>query len=466
MSTEDQIRAAGARQTSMTSSVLAIIEPSVAADYVEFRSTQRSSAVQFASLAISRPTHTARLAVGYRRCTEFDGGDSAGQDFVVVRVNPEHVVAVVADGVSQSFFGDLAAAHVAQALIDYLWAERVAPPDMAAMEALLHAASKSLEPQVNSRPISAHLPNLQKAALERTRTSGSQAVFTAAVMTLQTRALRLFQVGDVPAVIRRGQAVERHMAKPEGRWSSTDRSQHHLKITDFPEVSAILLKSDGLPSNWGESLQEATLCSADGFAALAHEEAAKDDMSYFALIVQPAATSLVKLPSPRLPVKSPERRPTADHQPPRPAESRAWFLLLWRAAALKGRPGWVSAVAILAIVSTVWWISTRADPVDITTTCEVLNPQGADAILTIVIRAGRATAVGIARNGASYQDVALDAAAASRWRIITRRLTLRGRSDTVFLRLLAGSETLAQASLEATAGSACSIVIFVPRSER
>src|SRR4051812_13744902 len=57
---------------------------------------------------------------GYRRCREYDPKDGEGQDEVVLFTDRQRVIAVLADGVSQSFYGQLAAEVVVRGLGDYL----------------------------------------------------------------------------------------------------------------------------------------------------------------------------------------------------------------------------------------------------------------------------------------------------------------------------------------------------------
>src|SRR5215213_5656161 len=89
-------------------------------EYVEGKSEQQSYETQHLHLAV--PSEAAETAVhvylGYRRCAEFDEGNQPGQDYAVVRVGDGYVVGVVADGVSRSFYGNLAAESLSTWLVD------------------------------------------------------------------------------------------------------------------------------------------------------------------------------------------------------------------------------------------------------------------------------------------------------------------------------------------------------------
>jgi hypothetical protein len=50
--------------------------------------------------------------MGYRRSLGFDERNNPGQDYAVIRAESSYIVGIVADGVSQSFYGDLAAYHL------------------------------------------------------------------------------------------------------------------------------------------------------------------------------------------------------------------------------------------------------------------------------------------------------------------------------------------------------------------
>src|SRR6185295_2679194 len=95
------------------------------AEYTEIISEQQSDAIQFEELCIESVKGNAEdcvsVSLGYRRCKDFDEGNQPGQDFASVRGDKHYIVGVVADGVSQSFYGNLAAAYLSQFLLGYLW---------------------------------------------------------------------------------------------------------------------------------------------------------------------------------------------------------------------------------------------------------------------------------------------------------------------------------------------------------
>src|SRR5947209_6692703 len=92
---------------------------------------QRSSEVQFHMERLpidSGDASRATIFAGYRRCSDFDAGNNAGQDYIVVRGDGNTIVGVVADGVGQSFYGDLAGRRVADYMHGFLWERRSNPP--------------------------------------------------------------------------------------------------------------------------------------------------------------------------------------------------------------------------------------------------------------------------------------------------------------------------------------------------
>src|SRR5690242_19400055 len=92
----------------------------------EFTSEIQTSEVQhIAATVAGTGAHSIKLCLGYRRCRDFDSSNELGQDFATVRTSGDFTVGVVADGVSQSFYGHLAAMHVAKTLRTYLWENRL-----------------------------------------------------------------------------------------------------------------------------------------------------------------------------------------------------------------------------------------------------------------------------------------------------------------------------------------------------
>jgi VCBS repeat-containing protein len=256
---------------------------------IELRSDQWSGEVQYerTSLPLGTPGSNKKidLVLGYRRSLDFDAQDSPGQDYAAVRADANgYVVGVVADGVSQSFYGHLAAYHVSDSLLNVLWQERTRPPSADELERELKRLEKKVAQEVvENHPIPDNLVRLHREALEDKRSKGSQAVFAAFVLNASRKQLHLYQVGDVDAIVHYpNKRPELIHAPPKGRWSSAGRSEMRLKLTTYDGnegASGIVIKSDGVGRDWG--LKEKAL-SGRAFALLSEERAGVDDVSFVA----------------------------------------------------------------------------------------------------------------------------------------------------------------------------------------
>ncbi|MBV9455500.1 MAG: protein phosphatase 2C domain-containing protein [Rubrobacter sp.] len=274
-------------------------------EFVELTSEQRSGEVQYAHFSVeTRVEHQKKAGVllkrfstgglehsrkrvkavlGYRRSLDFDEGNHPGQDFAGVRGGDDgYIVGVVADGVSQSFYGEIAAYCVGKWLLHTFWQERESPPSEDRLEEKLKELETELAPEVVSYPVPQHLAPTLREVLENRRSKGSQAVFAAFVWNAKQNTLGLYQVGDVDALIHYPDgSLELDRAAPTGRWSSAGESEMHLKERSYEGISGIVIKSDGAGKEWGESLADNAL-NQSAFTRLAQTRAGDDDVSFIA----------------------------------------------------------------------------------------------------------------------------------------------------------------------------------------
>jgi hypothetical protein len=240
--------------------------------------------------------------LGYRRCLDFDqiaGGKGAGQDDAGLIADDRFVVGALADGVSQSFFGDLAASICRREVLQYLWDNRRTPPDAAEFGDFLRRLERSIESAVASYPIPDRIGGLLRDELEeRRRSTGSQAVFGAFVLDRATQdgAVTAYQVGDVSLFAyagpqtgcpigwtpvsgqNRSGAVLSLDAEPDGRIRSTGVGNLLLAYGRLSGVRGIVVHSDGLPSRWGGTLDG--IDNPEGLRERLRQWAARDDASF------------------------------------------------------------------------------------------------------------------------------------------------------------------------------------------
>jgi hypothetical protein len=231
------------------------------------------------------------VSLGYRRSADFDRANQPGQDYAIVRAGYGSVVGVVADGVSQSFYGHFAAEFVAERLLEYLWERRTTPPSAHQLNRVLREFEREFKTRIDCYVLPTRLQPLQRHALEQTRRqAGSQAVFAAFVLDAEAKSLRLFEVGDALAVVHcsRGETDGSHskviQADHRGRWSSAGRTHLLLEEINERDVKGIVIKSDGA-KDWGASLASHKFNRA-AFFEVAPEFAGYDDVSFVAAVFQ------------------------------------------------------------------------------------------------------------------------------------------------------------------------------------
>src|SRR5215210_5431056 len=167
---------------------------------IELWSDQQSGEVQYEreSFPIGRRGSDQKIDVflGYRRSLDFDTRNNPGQDFAAVRGdNDGYVVGVVADGVSQSFYGNLAAYYLSESLLDTLWKQRKRPPSENDLERELRELERKVATEVvENHPIPDDLVPLHRESLEDKRSKGSQTVFASFVLDASRKRLHLYQV--------------------------------------------------------------------------------------------------------------------------------------------------------------------------------------------------------------------------------------------------------------------------------
>ena len=117
----------------------------------------------------------------YARSADTRAADDVGQDYLVFREEESHFVFALCDGVSQSFYGDLAARYLGEALV--VWLERELPPTMETeeiggiLERELYAWTTPASETVQRHPLPKDIPPMLRDVLEEKRALGSEAMF-------------------------------------------------------------------------------------------------------------------------------------------------------------------------------------------------------------------------------------------------------------------------------------------------
>jgi len=257
----------------------------------------------------------------YARAAETRVAGDVGQDYLAVREGERTFVFALCDGVSQSFYGDLAARYLGDALV--AWLSDSLPPTMepetirAALTTYLHDLTGPATEQVRHHPLPSDIPQMLRDVLEEKRALGSESTFVCGRIDLPG--------GDFPA----GRIVLAWMGDSRLRlWGSGDESPADLggvfetaqrwssrrgPVGGDPHVFVAPLVQAGRRFN-------RLMAYSDGLAALdardkapsnralqdlitrAGETATSDDISFLEVWLgpMPAQIEAVPLPAPRL----------------------------------------------------------------------------------------------------------------------------------------------------------------------
>ena len=132
----------------------------------------------------TQPSITARKSYAYRyayaRSADSRASNETGQDYLAFHPSETDFTFVLCDGVSQSFFGDLAAKLLGDALLE--WLEKL-PAGMEfasvqeSLSALLSDLTQSATEWVQNQPLPPDISTMLKGVLEQKRAHGSETTF-------------------------------------------------------------------------------------------------------------------------------------------------------------------------------------------------------------------------------------------------------------------------------------------------
>lgn len=117
----------------------------------------------------------------YARSADTRKANDVGQDYLAFGQDNATFIFALCDGVSQSFYGDLAARLLGDAVL--AWLNDGLPPGLdreairAALAARLHALTASATEQVQRRPLPEDIPPMLRDVLEQKRGMGSESTF-------------------------------------------------------------------------------------------------------------------------------------------------------------------------------------------------------------------------------------------------------------------------------------------------
>ena len=237
--------------------------------------------------AIQRKDGT--LFLGYRRALEYDAQNGCGQDRCAITIWGQTVIAVLADGVSQSFAGEIAAEAVVNGLQTALTRAVQNGTEQAFFDQLpdtLQAIAKDASQKVAQKPLPVNASERMADVLEEMREGGSQAVFGAFCLNLRTKTLYAALLGDVRLRYWEGTSATFLEAPAGGRFTActdpfNDRSgvndRSSLRTLTKTGVEMAWIHSDGVPDSWGEA--PSSLSDGAAITDALNHWANKDDAS-------------------------------------------------------------------------------------------------------------------------------------------------------------------------------------------
>ncbi|TAK22330.1 MAG: LysM peptidoglycan-binding domain-containing protein [Chloroflexota bacterium] len=265
----------------------------------------------------------------YSRSAESVTGNRLGEDFLITAQRDGTLCFALCDGVSGSFYGDIAARFLGRALVEWL-AEIELDADLGHLQVALAEKLASwtgaASQQVNDHAIPTHVTGMLRSVLESVRIEGSQTVFAAGRIDAPhpgaNGKVLLAWMGNVR--IRIWSSHGERSADLGGvfhdsqRWSSRSGAsiptahmfQEALKPGDPASINRILLFSDGL-SSLGETSTTISDAAVRALLADALESPSSDDATFLEAWVGPTPATLdAKSPPPptQLSVKGDVRR--------------------------------------------------------------------------------------------------------------------------------------------------------------
>lgn len=251
------------------------------------------------------PAGPFRVRFLYARSADSREADQPGQDYLAFRSDGYRLAFALCDGVSQSFYGDLAARFLGDALLEWLWElpRPATEPGLLRQELVAHlrALTRVADAQVQGLALPGDLPQMVREVLEQKRAIGSETTFVCGCLQEATSELPqghlvLAWMGDSRLRLW-GSSGERTSELEASwdealRWSSRDGPKGGppgVFIGPLVGISHVQTYSDGLLSreeNLNPRLEDHEL---DRLVADLGKEPASDDISFLQIDYQTEA---------------------------------------------------------------------------------------------------------------------------------------------------------------------------------
>ncbi|MDW8270219.1 MAG: protein phosphatase 2C domain-containing protein, partial [Anaerolineae bacterium] len=249
-----------------------------------------------------------RAQFGYRyayaRSADSRAGNDVGQDYLALREDGVRLAFALCDGVGQSFYGDLAARLLGDALVDRLWQDGFADEAVFRKEvtALLDALVGQGMSEVAAYPIPQGLPPMLHQVLEEKRALGSEATFVAGLLDTAANRLFLAWMGDSRLRLwgREGELTAQlgDTFHTRERWSTRRGrvGELHTFSLSLQGLRSLVAYSDGLAALDGR--RPPSHFALQSLIDDAQDAANSDDISYLEIWNGPIPADLERPPLP------------------------------------------------------------------------------------------------------------------------------------------------------------------------
>ncbi|MFN8419723.1 MAG: PP2C family serine/threonine-protein phosphatase [Anaerolineae bacterium] len=196
----------------------------------------------------------------YDRSRDSKKSSQPGQDFICFRVDEDNnrFAFCVCDGVSQSFYGDIAARFLGEKLCNWLYEYDPPPsaPDVftEALDAALTNWTDEASTLVQEKEITASLPPMVRDALERKREVGSETMFLGGIVDFAEGMFYACWMGDLRLWLWDSKAKSipfDGLWETKLRWSTrygAKNGKPHVLILSLKGIARITAHTDGLGS--------------------------------------------------------------------------------------------------------------------------------------------------------------------------------------------------------------------------
>lgn len=244
----------------------------------------------------------------YNRSAECMQNDDPGQDYLAFREDHARLVFVLCDGVSQSFFGDVAASFLGDRLVDWLWSSAALRVNEIALA--LQNYLSSLVPNATERvaitPLEDGIPDMLRSVLEEKRATGSETMFVAGVVdTTHCKAI-LLSLGDMRLRVWNQSKFEITnelglSPNTNERWSTLRGSIGTVHVKELPleKIYSIAAYSDGLARVDKAPLFRLSNRAVQESIYLSLESPSSDDVSFFQIWIGKAPPDPIPLSAPK-----------------------------------------------------------------------------------------------------------------------------------------------------------------------